>query len=345
LIERSQTDVSQQDVKHNPVIMPWLLRLLLAGLLLFGSEVLLWTNLLERTPLDWLLAIVGYVALATLVLDLAVRYRVRDLYDAMALMAIYGLCAGLFVNPEVAQLEFPRTFVTRMLGGYTLLGLQMFGLFLVLTSGENLRYSRLLVGFSLWLGFYWGIWMRWAPPLVGLFSEVDPEVMLISVSILAGQVLVLYCALRRMRTAAAVATSNLRLSPIAWGILLVVLLILFMVRTTQEAMKTDVLFASLIALVACMVVLWFRRTERGSILLDSHIPPDFLSWRWILTSAVAFVVMAMLGYNLPLFNIAGYNQFAIMEIGFMAVGFGWLPTIAIRIGVRALDRQMRVHQP
>jgi hypothetical protein len=131
-----------------------MLRLLMAALLLFGSEILLWIDPPARAFTDWLLLVVGYVALGALVLDLAARYRIRSVYDAMLVIAIYALCAGLLLNPQTALADFPRTFMTRVLGAHGLLGLEMFGLFLALTNGTGRRTRRLLPGSSLWVGFY-----------------------------------------------------------------------------------------------------------------------------------------------------------------------------------------------
>ena len=76
----------------------WFYRLLLAVLLLFGSEFLVWLNPFQRPLTDWLLLGVGYLALACLLLDLAVRFRLRNLYDVMVLAAIYGLLSSLLLK-------------------------------------------------------------------------------------------------------------------------------------------------------------------------------------------------------------------------------------------------------
>src|SRR5262249_21361831 len=88
----------------------WLVRALLAALLLSGSKILVWVTPPGRTLLDWALLLPGYLALAAILLDLTARYRVRDLFGALTLMGFYSLLAALVLNPHYAYLDVPRTF-------------------------------------------------------------------------------------------------------------------------------------------------------------------------------------------------------------------------------------------
>jgi hypothetical protein len=83
----------------------------------------------------------------------------------------------------------------------------------------------------------------------------------------------------------------------------------------------------------------------GRTSLDDHIPPSPLSWRWIALTVLIFAGATVLAYNLPLLDIAGYNQLSLMEFGFAAVGLVWLPSIAIVVGLRAYDRETRRLEP
>ncbi len=65
--------------------------ILLALLLMFGSEILVWTNPPGRPLLQWLLLIPGYLALSAVLLDFTVRYRVRDVFGALLLTGVYSL--------------------------------------------------------------------------------------------------------------------------------------------------------------------------------------------------------------------------------------------------------------
>lgn len=324
-------------------LSPWFIRLLLAALLLFGSEVLLWINPPGLSIGEWLLRVAGYLALAALLLDLAVRYRIKDVYDAMTLLAIYGLLNGLLLNPQVGLAEVPDTVVNRVLGGHGLLGLEMFGLFLALTNGQNARYRRLGVVAAIWLGFYWGVWVRWSP----VFSALTPENVPLSTMLAWGSggllsLLVLYQ--MTVRWAAGIAPPELRLSVVEWGAALVILLALFVIRAAQDALPSDGLLLILALTAGCWAVLWFRRSERGRTLLDGHVPPVPLGWGWIALMTGLFLGSSVLAYGLPLVELLGINQFSLMTLGFAGVGLGWLPLIAMVLGVRALDQQARTGQ-
>ncbi|NWF69394.1 MAG: hypothetical protein HXY40_09935 [Chloroflexi bacterium] len=328
----------QSAENSSPRLALWLLRLLLAALLIFASEVLLWTNILSRPPEEWLLRLIGYIALAALLLDLAERYRIREIYDVLPLTGIYGLCAGLLLHPQMALADFPRTLMTRVMGGHTLLAAEMFGLFLVLTGANNLRYRRLLLGFSLWLGFYWGIWMRWSPLLTDLSeTPIDLLSSFLYAGVVLGAALILYIAL--LRRSAGLAPPQLRLSPAGLGITLILLLGLFIVRLWQNVLPLYVLPAFGILIVLCYAILWFRRPDRGRTLLDEHLPPRTPGWRWLVGASICFSGASIFSYNLPLVELFGFNQLSVMEWAFAAGGLLWLPAVAAVLSVRAIDRQ------
>ena len=108
-----------------PDITRWNFRLLLAMLLLFGMEILLWNKPPSRSLTDWLIVFVGYLALSTLMLDLIVRFRVSDIWGVMFVVGIYVLLNGLVINPSNAMEAVPGTIITRFLGGGWLVGLEI----------------------------------------------------------------------------------------------------------------------------------------------------------------------------------------------------------------------------
>lgn len=314
------------------------MRLLVATLYFFGAEVLLWTNPLQHSLLEWGLRIIGYVTLGVLTLDFAARYRIREVYDVLVLAGIYGLCVGLLLQPQTSLIDFPRTLVTRVMGAQALIGAEMFGLFLVLTGGESARYRRLLLGFSVWLGFYWGVWVHWSPILTERFSN---EVDLITLFVSAGIVIALAFALfvyisRRGET---LLPSNFRQSPLGLGVTLIVLISLFLVRLAENAINLDALPTTVILIVLCYAILWFRRADKGKTLLDSHLPPHPLAWLWIVLALVIFSMTAIFSYSIPLTTLFGFNQLSVMELAFALGGLVWLPFVAAILSVRAIDRQ------
>lgn len=94
----------------------WRIRLLLAAITFTASELLLAT-MPARSPFDWGVAIIGYIALAALLLDMAARLRLRDTNGILALGGIYGIINGLLLTSQATLADFPRTFFTRALGG------------------------------------------------------------------------------------------------------------------------------------------------------------------------------------------------------------------------------------
>ncbi|MFZ4816413.1 MAG: hypothetical protein ACOYL5_17895, partial [Phototrophicaceae bacterium] len=71
----------------------WLMRGLLAACWLFTAEALFWTNV-SRPLWIWLPLALGYVAAAGLILDAAVRFRVRDLFGGALLGGLFALVSG-----------------------------------------------------------------------------------------------------------------------------------------------------------------------------------------------------------------------------------------------------------
>lgn len=182
---RDQVNQLSTSIHPKPLTI-WLLRGLLGVLFLFGSEILLWIDPPGRDLTEWLLLIPGYIALGALALDLAARYRIRSIYELMTVAAVYGLLNGLLLNPQTAFADFPRTLATRVVGGHTLVGFEMLGLFLALTAGQMTAWRWRFAGFALWVGFYWGIWVRWSPVLT---DWLDAEVLPVTMFAWAGAIL------------------------------------------------------------------------------------------------------------------------------------------------------------
>jgi hypothetical protein len=317
----------------------WSVRLLLAACLLFGSEILLWTNPPGRAITEWLLLVPGYVALATLLLDLILRYRVRDLIGAMLLAGVYGLLASLLINPQTALIDLSYTLVTRVMGGHTLLGLEMIGLFLALTGGSRGNRYLLIAGSGV-VGLAWGFWVRWFPVLDARpFGEVSLATMLAYGA--AGMVLIYVCLRLAASHTASASPGDLKLSWRALGTLVIVLLILFVVRLLQGVIDVAALIAIPALAALCLVILWFRKSSREDSLLDRRIPVRPLSLLWIVAAGAFLVGMGVLAYNLPLFEVGNLNQLTLVILGFTAYGMGWLPLVCLILGVRAAARLTR----
>lgn len=319
----------------------WAIRIFVAALFIFGDLLFLWSTIPE-TLTQWVVTITGFIAISAIVLDLATRYRIRDIYDAMVILAMVGLLAALLISPVFSFAKFPNSLLTRVLGGHTLITFEMFGLFIVLTAGHNARYRWLMLAVAAWLGFYWGIWMRWTP----VFTDAFEPVALSNMLIVAGVSFALIVGLWLITSGIAknATSDDLLLSPVEWFILLAVVIGLFLVQALQNAIFTGAMIAVVVLLVVCWSVIWFRREEHAETLLDSHLPMQPLNLVWLAIAVAIFIIMTIAAYNIPLVGTQEINQLWLMEIGFAAVGSVWLPLIAMVIATRGIDYLMRTNQ-
>jgi hypothetical protein len=308
-------------------------RLRLAALWAFGSEILLWT-LPERTALvDGAAAALGYLALAALLLDLGVRFRVRGVYGLLGLAGIYALGYSLLINPASAFADLPRTLFTRVLGANALIGLG--GLLILILTG-TLRPRRPLlpsIGAAA-LGTAWGMWARWSPAVIT--GRLDgPEAPLTLAVALAVGLLAVFGALRLMRAPEA----DLRLSPLGWTLTLGGLLAALILRLAEGTLSNAALSFTLPLILICLGILYWQRRRRGIPLLGRLASPA-VPWRTLIGLALMFSAGAGISVLIPRSETAPDPLFAITLI-FTAYGFVWLPTVAVVIAVRGLGRMLR----
>ena len=332
----------QPGINIQKQVAAWALRLFFAALLLTNLDLLLWLDGSTREPLEWLITIIGTIALSTLTLDLAVRYRIRDTYDSMALIAIFALLYGLLITPHIAYEDFPFTLVTRVLGAQALTALVAFGIFLVLLRGNDNRTRRLIIPAAIWLGFYRGVWLRWVPEFSDLFEPVSLETMLLSIPPYLFVCLALFAVVLKFTQNRQ--AEDLKLAPIEGLALLLVPLIIFIVRVAQGQIPPVAAIASGVIIFVCIGVLYFRHNKKNVMLMSAHIPPQPLSPLWIIIMIVVFIGASVFSYSLPLVGNADVNQLRLMEIGFSAVGVLWMPFVGTVVAFRGIDRQMRQRQ-
>ncbi|MDZ4669736.1 MAG: hypothetical protein SH821_02600 [Phototrophicales bacterium] len=319
----------------------WLLRVLFGVMLLFGNEILLWQDPHRHTLPEWGLLVMGYIAIGAITLDLAVRYRVNDVYLAMLMVCIGALFIGLLLNPTLMLADFPRHLLTRVIGASAFVSLEMWGLLLALTGGYIRRYRRLLIGFALAVGFNGGVWARYAWQL-STWSSAPAD---IGVMVLLGggclAMIGVGIVLWRWRYQPTYTPRMMRLSLIEWCVIGMILTVIFMIRGLEGVyMGTEILIISLLIGV-CWLGLWSQRPEKGKMLLDAHFPPIIPPILWLLGALGMFAVGLILGYGLPLVTFNGISQLYLLELAFAGVGFLWLPLVAGVLAVRAIERQSR----
>ncbi|MCA0458864.1 MAG: hypothetical protein LCI00_33255 [Chloroflexi bacterium] len=311
--------------------------ILLGGLLLFGSEVLAWTNPAMRPLGEWLLLLPGYAALSAVLLDLIARYRIRDFFGGLLLAGVYSLIAALALNPASMLTDMPRTLFTRVMGAHALLAAEMLGLFLVLTRGERSR--RLLIGCVI-VGLAWGVWVKHWPVAEGYGEVALPTMLAFGVAGVAVIALLLYGLLPRVRSENSASLDTLRLSPRGWAVVVAVLAGLTALRLVRGEVDAPGLVLCPLLLALCWAVIWFRGRKTGDTLLDRTLHLQPLSFPNFLLAAVIFLGVGVLGYNLPATRWGTVTPFTLIGLGFTAYGLAWLPTVSLVLGVQGYLRQL-----
>lgn len=324
-----------------PRLLPWIPRLLLGLLLLAAGDLLLWDNPAGRGPLDWAVRGLLYLLLACLLLDLALRYRVRDLWGMMFLAGIYTLLQALLLNPAASFADMPRTFVQQALGARWLLGLEMLGLFLVLLGGGR-RALRLLLMGAVAVGFNWGVWAAWYPVFnPAAYAPPPVEQMLAAALLLLALLLPLYILLRR--TAPALTRGHLLLGGYALPALLLLLALLAALEWSAGSFPPEALLVPAL-LALCYAGIWFRKDTRLPSLPEQHLLLPALPGAALLLAAGIFASAAVLGAELPLVLLFAYDQFALIVLAFTAVGMAWLPLTAFVLALRGVSRQFQQYR-
>lgn len=317
----------------HPLFPIWRLRLLLAVALLFGSEVLLWTAPVERSLLDWLPLILGYTAVATLLLDLAARFRVRNIFGLLALAGIYGLLNGLLLNPETALIDVPRTLFTRVLGAHTLMGFLMLLLWLrLLTPKKTPFVIAVIVGVVIGIG--WGVWAHWSPTLLNLNADETPLAVMLVAALVSAGIFALLLALPRHGQLV-----DAQLKPQAAIILIILLVGLLVIRVVSGQVDNVAFSSGLLLIIFCGLVLWFQRRKKGRTLLDD-LDTQPVRWSLLLVLLVTFVAAGIASYGLPRGEGSGDPVF-IVTIVLTAFGVAWLPGASLAMGATAFARQVR----
>ena len=312
----------------------WLARLLLAVLLLFTSQVLLWANPPGYAVTEWFALGTGNLALAALLLDLMARFRVRDVFGLLLLAGLYGLLASLLLNPTTALADVPRTWATRVLGANTLLALVALTAFLQFKAGAN---RRLLVAAGI-VGVLWGLWVRWLAAFTDLVPMMVPlDTALLYAGALLLMSLLLWLTLQRVGP---LSPALMRLGLIEWVLVLAVLIGLLLTHLPQ--IDTISLGVLLSLAIYCGVVMWYEKRAVSQTLLDDSLPMHPSPPIFPVISLIVFLVCGAIGYSLPFTESTA--PFGLMIAVFAAFGLVWLPTVSLVLGVRAYRRMGRQRQ-
>ncbi len=319
--------------------MVWLMRLMLAVLLAFGSEALLWNDLPARGPADWMILMIGLLVISLIITDLLIRMRVRDLPGLMTLAGLYALLNAITLNPDSTLFDIPRTLVTRVTGAHALIGLEMLVLFLALVSGKRGLFQRVTWIGAAVVGLAWGTWARWAFTL-----EDGPQTPFTSTAMIATTAAV---ALVTFLLATFISRRGTELQPEAvmmtrgeWFAAVITLLVLVMIQLGRGTLPSEALLIVAILFVLCCAILWFRRGTRLETFTDQLFPPAGFNLLWFISAVGVFIIAATTAYDAPEFRTGELNQLSIIVYGFTLYGLAWLPAVSLWIGMRAYLRQM-----
>jgi hypothetical protein len=134
--------------------------MLLGGVLLTFSEIVMWQNPPAYTALDWLIRILLYVCIASLILDFTSRFQARDLPGIVLIGGLYGLLATAFISRDI-YVNLPWYLLLRGMGLQTGAGIYGLVFFVLVLQGRPIDW-RALVGAGA-VGALWGIWIKWYP--------------------------------------------------------------------------------------------------------------------------------------------------------------------------------------
>lgn len=318
------------------------IRVLLAVLLMFGSEVLAWNNPTGHSALEWPLNIAAYFALSTILLDFIIRYRVRDLFGLLVLAGIYSLSAALLIFPQSAFVDMPRTLVTRVMGAHALIAAEMMGVFLAITGGlQGKAWRNVLIGCVI-VGLAWGFWVKDWPVEAG-YQAVSLAIML---AFGIGGIVLIGATDRYANSMSSpeISPDSLRLSIQGWGGTVILAGALLIIRLVQGQIELGALVLTTLLIVLSWGIIWFRGRTKGETLLDGRIPVRNLSLSGFLMAVVIFLAIGIFAYNLPPINVAGITPIALIGLGFTAYGLAWLPTVSLVLGARAYLRQIQTEK-
>jgi hypothetical protein len=138
----------------------WRLRLILGGMLMFFSEIVMWQNPLARSPLEWPVLLVLYVAQAAILLDLVVRFQANEIASLFLVCGMYGLVNSAVIS-HIALEQVPVSLLVRGMALQT--GAAFYGLMFFISVMRGKQPDGIQALFAVAIGVLWGIWLHWYP--------------------------------------------------------------------------------------------------------------------------------------------------------------------------------------
>lgn len=319
----------------------WAWRVWLGAALLFTCEIMLWRDVTGHDAATWLLLAGGYVLIASLALDFAARYRVRDAAGFMALAVVVAALTALLLTPHSTLTVLPEHLFSRVVGAYGVTALCAFGLMASVWGGANAnrRGLALVLAYATAGGLLAGVWARSGHELSAWSANPATLEALIGWHLVGGAALALtgVWLARRGRPAAEALRFDMR----GWAIIgLLIALIVFAGIVAERYDGAALIGAGGLAFVGWLA-LWYEHNAKTRPLLERlrQLPPLPPYQVALLLALYGGALWA--GWHVPADTVDGLPPVTVLELGFVALGFGWLPFLSVWIAARALERESR----
>ncbi|MCA9911380.1 MAG: hypothetical protein KC519_22155 [Anaerolineae bacterium] len=204
-----------------------------------------------------------------------------------------------------------------------------------MAGGARARSWLALV--ALPVGIAAGAWAHWSPVVLSAADETPLAQIYIAAG--AAAVILALLAWALARSQAESATPELRLHPLEWIVVAGGLSALVAASYTDGTISSLALAVTGGLLGLCWAALWATALMKGAAYVDLLAVFE-VRWRWLGIGLLILAGAMALGWSLP--RGAGIAD-PVAVIGGVMTAFGivWLPTVALVLGARALQRQTR----
>jgi hypothetical protein len=322
----------RQRIKIQERLPIWGLRLILGVMLLTLSELVMWQNPQSHRPLDWLVLLVLYTALAAILMDITVRFQANGIASLLLVSGLYGLVSGAIVNHN-AFVTLPYSLVIQGMAMQT--GAGFYGLLLYVTVMRGRQIEPLHVAGAALLGAIWGIWVHWYP----LRSEANVELVTIETATLYILPALVIVGLLIMGIAPQFRFFREEQLKLKWWEAIVAGVPLFVALVVGVYSALIPLEWLIVMVVIGVYMVWALTNDQHgyepSILAEATFAaPNVVTY---IVLAVAFLVAGTLSYSLVINrdSPAGVAVFLII----LASGVAWLPGASMLIFLQFFRRR------
>lgn len=308
----------------------WGLRLILGVILLTLSELVMWQNPPAHGLADWPLLLILYIGLASIMMDLVVRFQAHDLPELLLISGLYGMVSSAIISHSAFD-NLPYSFIIRGLSLQTGAGLYGLMLFIWVMRGKSPDPIR--IGAAAGIGILWGIWVHWYP--------IQPRFQWGEVSLQTAQLYVLPALVvigllfnfvaPQFRFIREKQMELLWWEAIVVGVPLFITLIAGMLQTTPtgDSLIPVIPLALMILIGGCMV--WALFYQRGG-----YEPSILAQMMFVAPNVITFIVLAIAFLAAGTFSYSLINGpdspvgVAIYWLVF-AFGSGWIPLASLLV--------------